>query len=108
MTAAIIDLTSRLKSQDYRVLMNDNDVVPVPAHVSAALAADVLALPVEMLKWVSLVGPRIAALDDDTRAKVLAEMGNIAAGGHTIGVNVDVADNVVQVTTTEGGDVNLS
>lgn len=111
-TAAVFDLAARRAKPvppvpvgAYRGQMSD--VVPVPDEVPAALAADVLGLPVEILKWISLVGPFIADLDRDTRARVLGEMGNVAGGGAGSGVHVAVGEKVVQVTTTEGGDVNL-
>lgn len=103
MTAAILDLTShigKLAQPAYRKDMGEP--IDPPEHLDSHLAAAVLALPPELLQWVALVGPRIAAMSEDDRAHVLGQMGSIAGGGTPPpSVTIAVGENVVTVNTTD-------
>lgn len=107
MTMTILDLNQHIgkgKTPAYRGFMPDH--IDLPEGVDNCLAEDVLSQPVEFLKWVALVGPRIAALDPDARAKLLAQMSSLA-NGQPPAVNILVGERNVAVTTTEmSGDIN--
>lgn len=74
--------------------------------ITAELSDDILKLPVEFLRWVALIGPRITALPDDERAEILLAMAEVAQGGSAKQVNVIVGDKNVVVGTTNAIDVH--
>ncbi|MDF3280941.1 hypothetical protein [Gordonia sp. N1V] len=70
------------------------------------LAEDVLSQPVELLKWVTLVGPRIATMTEDDRAAVLAQMGAIASGTRTAGVTIQLGEKNIAISTETVGEIH--
>jgi len=74
--------------------------------IHAELSDDILKLPVEFLRWVALIGPRIAELPEEERAEVLLAMSEVAQGGGAKQVNVIVGDKNVVVGTTNNVDIH--
>lgn len=60
---------------------NHSDRPAIPKGVPRELADDVLGLPVEILRWVSLVGPRLTEMTEQEQADALIAMAEVAEGG---------------------------
>lgn len=58
-----------------------SDRPAIPKGIPKELADDILGLPVEILRWVSLVGPRLTEMTEQEQADALIAMAEVAEGG---------------------------
>ena len=74
------------------MVINDSDRPAIPKE----LADDILKLPIEILRWVSLVGPRLAELSEQDQAEALLAMAEVAEGNGKR-VNIFLGDKNISI-----------